>query len=59
MLSKIGIEQSILEDILSWGRIIRMRMTNPKFVEPLEKACILLIPKKAPSKVNQNHIEGD
>ena len=57
MLSKIGIEQPILEDILSWDRIIRM--TNPKFVETLEKACILLIPKKAPSKVNQNHIEGD
>jgi hypothetical protein len=59
MLSKIGIVQPILEDILSWGRIIRMRMTNPKFVETLEKAYILLIPKKAPSKVNQNHIEGD
>ncbi len=57
MLSKIGIEQPILEDILSWDRIIRM--TNPKFVETLEKACILLIPKKTSSKVNQNHIEGD
>jgi hypothetical protein len=59
MLSKIGIEQPILEDILSWDRIIRMRMTNQKFVETLEKACILLIPKKASSKVNQSHIEGD
>ena len=34
-------------------------MTNPKFVETLEEACILIIPKKAWSKVNQNHIEGD
>ncbi|MBW2620593.1 MAG: hypothetical protein JRC56_04595 [Deltaproteobacteria bacterium] len=57
--SSIGIEQSTLEDILSWDRIIKMRMTNPNFVETLEKACILLIPKKASSKINQNHFEGD
>lgn len=57
--SNIGIEQPTLEDILSWERIIKMRITNPKFVETLEKACILLIPKKASSKVNQNHFEGD
>ncbi|MBW2642813.1 MAG: hypothetical protein JRC89_05435, partial [Deltaproteobacteria bacterium] len=55
--SNIGIEQSTLEDILSWDRIIKMRMTNPNFVETLEKACILLIPKKASSKINQNHFE--
>jgi len=57
--SNIGIEQPTLEDILSWNRIIRMRVTNPNFVETLEKACILLIPTKASSKVNQNHLEGD
>jgi hypothetical protein len=57
--SNIGIEKSTLEDILSWDRIIKMRMTNPNFVETLEKACILLIPKKASSKTNQNHFEGD
>ncbi|MBW2575463.1 MAG: hypothetical protein JRC88_08250 [Deltaproteobacteria bacterium] len=57
--SSIGIEQSTLEDILSWDRIIKMRMTNPNFVETLEKACILLIPKKASSKINQNHFEDD
>ena len=33
--SNIGIEQPTLEDILSWDRIIRMRRTNPKFVEAL------------------------
>jgi hypothetical protein len=48
--SNIGIEQPTLEDILSWDRIIRMRMTNPKFVEALEKACILIIPEQASSK---------
>ncbi len=57
--SNIGIEKSTLEDILSWDRIIKMRMTNPNFVETLEKACILLIPKKASSKINQNHFKGD
>ena len=57
--SKIGIEQPTLEDILSWDRIIRMRRTNPRFVETLEKACILLIPKKASSKVNQKNFQGD
>jgi hypothetical protein len=48
--SDIGIEQPTLEDILSWDRIIRMRRTNPKFVEALEKACILIIPEQASSK---------
>ena len=41
--SNIGIEQPTLENILSWDRIMRMRKTNPKFVEALEKACILMI----------------
>jgi hypothetical protein len=49
--SKIGIEQPTLEDILSWDRIIRMRRTNPKFVEALEKACILIIPEQASSSI--------
>jgi len=57
--SNIEIEQPTLEDILSWDRIMKMRITNPKFVETLEKACILLIPKKASSKANQNHFEGN
>ena len=48
--SNIGIEQPALEDILSWDRIIRMRRTNRKFVEALEKACILIIPEKASSE---------
>ena len=48
--SNIGIEQPTLEDILYWDRIIRMRKTNPEFVETLEKACILLIPEQASSK---------
>ena len=48
--SDIGIEQPTLEDILSWDRIIRMKMTNPEFVETLEKACILLIPTKVGSE---------
>ena len=48
--SNIGIEQPTLEDILSWDRIIRMRKTNPKFVEALEKACILMIPEQGFSK---------
>jgi hypothetical protein len=48
--SNIGIEQPTLEDILSWDRIIRMRKTNPKFVEALEKACILIIPEHTSSK---------
>ena len=48
--SNIRIEQPTLEDILSWDRIIRMRKTNPKFIEALEKACILIIPKQASSK---------
>ena len=48
--SNIGIEQPALEDILSWDRIIRMRRTNPKFVEALEKACILIIPEQTFSK---------
>jgi hypothetical protein len=48
--SDIGIEQPTLEDILSWDRIIRMRKTNPKFVEALEKACILTIPEHTSSK---------
>ena len=43
--SNIGIEQPTLENILSWERIIRMRRTNAKFVEALEKACILIIPE--------------
>lgn len=48
--SNIGIEQPTLEDILYWDRIIRMKKTNPEFVETLEKACILLIPEQASSK---------
>ena len=48
--SNIGIEHPTLEDILSWDRIIRMRKTNPKFVEALEKACILIIPEHTSSK---------
>jgi len=48
--SDIGIEQPTLEDILYWDRIIRMRKTNPEFVETLEKACILQIPEQASSK---------
>ena len=48
--SDIGIEQPTLEDILHWDRIIRMKKTNPKFVETLEKACILLIPEQTSSK---------
>ena len=48
--SNIGIEQPTLEDILSWDRIIRIKKTNPKFVETLEKACILVIPEQASSK---------
>ena len=57
--SNIEIEQPTLEDILSWDRIIRMKTTNPRFVETLEKACILTIPKKASSKLNQKHFHGD
>jgi len=49
-VSNIGIEQPTLEDILYWDRIIRMKKTNPEFVETLEKACILLIPEHASSK---------
>ncbi|MGD2028605.1 MAG: hypothetical protein PVG86_01600 [Desulfobacterales bacterium] len=48
--SNIGIEQPTLENILSWDRIIKMRRTNPKFVEALEKACILMIPEQSSSK---------
>lgn len=48
--SNIGIEQPTLEDILSWDRIIRMRRANPKFVNALEKACILIIPEQPSSK---------
>ena len=48
--SNIGLEKPTLEDILFWDRMIRMKKTNPKFVETLEKACILLIPEQAPSK---------
>jgi hypothetical protein len=48
--SNIGIERPALEDILSWDRIIRMRRTNPKFVEALEKACILILPEQASSR---------
>jgi len=48
--SNIGIERPALEDILSWDRIIRMKRTNPKFVEALEKACILILPEQASSK---------
>ena len=48
--SDIGIEQPTLENILYWDRIIRMRKTNPEFVETLEKACILQIPEQASSK---------
>ncbi len=47
--SNIGIEQPTLEDILYWDRIIRMKKTNPEFVETLEKACILAIPTKVDS----------
>ena len=47
--SNIGIEKPTLEDILYWDRMIRMKKTNPEFVETLEKACIL-IPEQAPSK---------
>jgi hypothetical protein len=49
-VSNIGIEQPTLEDILYWDRIVRMKKTNPEFVETLEKACILLIPEQASSK---------
>ena len=48
--SNIGIEKPTLEDILYWDRMIRMKKTNPEFVETLEKACILLIPEHASSK---------
>ena len=48
--SKIGIEKPTLEDILYWDKIIRMKKINPEFVETLEKACILIIPKQASSK---------
>jgi hypothetical protein len=44
--SNIGIEKPTLEDILYWDRIIKMRKTNPEFVEALEKACILRIPEQ-------------
>ena len=47
--SNIGLEKPTLEDILYWDRMIRMKKTNPEFVETLEKACIL-IPEQAPSK---------
>jgi hypothetical protein len=47
--SNIGIEKPTLEDILFWDRMIRMKKTNPEFIETLEKACIL-IPEQAPSK---------
>jgi hypothetical protein len=47
--SNIGMEKPTLEDILYWERMIRMKKTNPEFVETLEKACIL-IPEQAPSK---------
>jgi len=48
--SNIGIDQPTLEDIFNWDRIIRMKKSNPEFVEALEKACILLIPEQASSK---------
>jgi len=48
--SNIGIEKPTLENILYWDRIIRMKKTNPEFVETLKKACILLIPELASSK---------
>jgi hypothetical protein len=48
--SNIGIDQPTLEDIFNWDRIIRMKKSNPEFVEALEKACILLIPEQAYSK---------
>jgi hypothetical protein len=48
--SNIGIEQPKLEDIFNWDRIIRMKKTNPEFVETLEKACIIQIPEQASSK---------
>ena len=44
--SNIGIEKPTLEDILYWDRIIKIRKTNPEFVEALEKACILRIPEQ-------------
>ena len=44
--SNIGVEKPTLEDILYWDRIIKMRKTNPKFVEALEKACVLRIPEQ-------------
>jgi hypothetical protein len=47
--SNIGIGQPTLEDIFNWDRIIRMKKSNPEFVEALEKACILLIPEQASS----------
>ena len=48
--SNIGIEKPTLEDIFNWDRIIRMKKTNPEFVEALEKACIMQIPEQASSK---------
>lgn len=39
--SDIGVEQPTLENILLWDRIVRMKMTNPEFVETLEQACML------------------
>jgi len=48
--SNIGIEEPTLEDILYWDRIIRMKKTNPEFVETLEKACIMQILEQASSK---------
>jgi hypothetical protein len=48
--SNIGIEKPTLENILYWDRIIRMKKTNPEFVDTLKKACILLIPEQVSSK---------
>jgi hypothetical protein len=48
--SNIGVEQPTLDDIFYWDRIIRMKKTNPEFVETLEKACIMQIPEQASSK---------
>ena len=41
--SDLGIEKPILENILSWDRIIRIKETNPEFIKALEQACILQV----------------
>ena len=45
--SDLGIETPNLENILSWDRIIRIKETNPEFINALEQACILQVPSTA------------